>query len=169
MAVEIERKFLVQKDKLPQGMVGKRYIQGYLSHEKNCVVRVRIVEDVGKNASKDVSEDVGEDKAFLTIKGKQVGISRAEFEYSIPVEEAWGLLNLAPQKPIEKTRYTVQHQGHQWEIDVFEGVNEGLIVAEIELESEEEAFKKPHWLGKEVSDDSRYSNAALNLTPYTIW
>lgn len=153
MAVEIERKFLVHKDKLPKDLEGKRYVQGYLSHEKNCVVRVRIVEDT----------------AFLTIKGAQTGISKTEFEYSIPVEDARGLLELAQQAPIEKIRYLYPYQGHLWEIDVFEGVNEGLIVAEIELSTEDEAFEKPDWLSKEVSNDGRYSNAALNLKPYTSW
>lgn len=153
MALEIERKFLVHKEKLPTDLKGKRYVQGYLSHQKNCVVRVRIAED----------------KAFLTIKGQQDGISRAEFEYSIPVEDAQGMLELASQAPIEKTRYLHQHQGHLWEIDVFEGANNGLIVAEIELSSEDESFAKPEWLATEVSHDMRYTNASLNLKPYTLW
>jgi len=153
MSVEIERKFLVFKDKLPQNLKGKRYVQAYLSHEKNCVVRVRIVEDA----------------AYLTIKGEQTGISKAEFEYSIPVEEARGLLELCPQVAIEKVRYLYPYQGHLWEIDIFEGANQGLIVAEIELSSEEEAFEKPEWLSKEVSTDGRYSNAALSLKPFTSW
>ena len=153
MALEIERKFLVHKDKLPKNLQGKRYVQGYLKHDKSCVVRVRIVED----------------DAFLTIKGAKVGISAPEFEYAIPVDDARGLLELASQAPIEKIRYLYTHQNHLWEIDIFEGVNEGLIVAEIELSSEEESFAKPDWLSKEVSDDNRYSNAALNLNPFTSW
>jgi len=153
MALEIERKFLVHKEKLPSNLEGKRYVQAYLSHEKSCVVRVRIVED----------------KAYLTIKGQQEGISRAEFEYSVSVEDAQGMLELASQAPIEKIRYLHQHQGHLWEIDVFEGVNSGLIVAEIELSSEDEAFVKPEWLSSEVSHDMRYTNASLNLKPYNSW
>ena len=153
MAVEIERKFLVHTEKLPQGLEGKRYIQGYLSHEKNCVVRVRIAEDT----------------AFLTIKAAQSGISKAEFEYSIPLEEAQGLLELCPLAPIEKVRYLYSYQGHLWEIDIFAGANQGLIVAEIELSSEDEFFEKPEWLAQEVSEDGRYSNAALSLNPFTLW
>lgn len=153
MALEIERKFLVHKEKLPKDLEGKRYVQGYLRHEKSCVVRVRIIED----------------KAFLTIKGQQEGISRAEFEYEVPVEDARGMLELASQAPIEKIRYLQHYQGHLWEIDVFEGVNNGLIVAEIELSSETESFVKPEWLSTEVSHDMRYTNASLNLNPYTSW
>jgi adenylate cyclase len=145
MAKEIERKFLVDKDKLPPLSNPQNIIQGYIP-SSNATVRVRI----------------NNDKAFLTLKGKTKGISRSEFEYPIPIEDAKDILDELCIKPyIEKKRYNIHIGKHIWEIDVFEGQHEGLIVAEIELSSEDEAFEKPSWVIKDVSHDYRYKNAYL--------
>ncbi len=154
MAKEIERKFLVKPDvwKAPAG--GTTIRQGYLSSVKERVVRVRTKGP----------------KAFLTIKGLTKGISRSEFEYEIPVEDADVLLtNLCEQPLIEKTRYKEMHLGHTWEIDVFFGANEGLIVAEVELTDEKEQLTLPAWAGEEVSSDPRYFNSNLIANPYCKW
>lgn len=154
MAKEIERKFLVKlAEWTPQG-AGKYYKQGYLNSQKERVVRVRIAGDKGQ----------------LTIKGVTTGVTRAEFEYAIPVEEAGLMLdNLCEQPLIEKHRHKEVHGGKTWEIDVFHGDNEGLVVAEIELKSEDEAFERPAWLGPEVSSDPRYFNSNLLKNPYRNW
>ncbi|HEY8385514.1 MAG TPA: CYTH domain-containing protein [Porticoccaceae bacterium] len=154
MALEIERKFLVKNDGWRGCSEGVLFRQGYLSSEKTRVVRVRIA---GSNA-------------FLTIKGKTCGISRLEFEYPIPVEDASKMLDELCEKPlIEKTRYILDDGGQRWEIDEFHGVNQGLIVAEIELDDESDGFEKPSWLGREVSHDPRYFNANLARHPYSEW
>ncbi|TVS09030.1 MAG: CYTH domain-containing protein [Gammaproteobacteria bacterium] len=154
MATEIERKFLVEGAAWRHGAEGKRYRQGYLSTDKVRTVRVRTIGDAG----------------FLTIKGETRGISRLEFDYSIPGEEAESMLEALCFEPIiDKTRYRVQVGEHVWEVDEFHGVNAGLIVAEIELGSEDEAFERPDWLGAEVSDDPRYFNSNLVEHPYTTW
>jgi adenylate cyclase len=152
MPSEIERKFLVHGSEWRQG-APVRISQGYLSRAKKSTVRVRIA---GK-------------RAFLTIKGPTRGVSRAEFEYEIPVEDARELLALCDAPPLEKNRYTVEHAGARWEIDEFLGVNAGLVVAEIELEREDQAFSKPGWLAGEVSGDPRYYNSNLIANPYTSW
>jgi adenylate cyclase len=105
----------------------------------------------------------------LTVKGESVGVSRPEFEYEIPVEEARLMMGLCEQPIIDKTRYEVVHEGHLWEIDVFAGENEGLVVAEIELEAEGEVFARPDWLGEEVSDDPRFFNSSLVSLPFCKW
>ena len=154
MAKEIERKFLVLGDGWKRGITGVSYRQGYLSTVKERTVRVRTVGDRG----------------FLTIKGVTVGVTRSEFEYSIPTADANALLNDLCEKPlIEKTRYKIQHAGLTWEIDEFFGENQGLVVAEVELKDEHQAIDRPTWVGKEVSGDPRYFNSNLIKTPFTQW
>lgn len=154
MGTEIERKFLVLNDDWKKDAVGVPFRQGYLSPEKNCTVRVRLAGDRG----------------FLTIKGATTGISRSEFEYPIPQEDAHQLLDSLCRQPlIEKTRFRIDYQGHTWEVDEFHGDNEGLTVAEIELRSETESFASPPWLGEEVSGDPRYFNSNLVKNPFSDW
>lgn len=145
--VEIERKFLVDHNlwKQVDKGEGKLIAQGYIQKSPEKTVRVRIKKD----------------KGYLTIKGKTEGISRAEFEYEIPLVEAKELLKNFCGKIIEKTRYEVKIGLHTWEVDEFHSPNPELILAEIELNSEEEVFEKPEWIGKEVSDDVRYFNANM--------
>ena len=152
MAKEIERKFLVKENWQPH-TDGIQIAQGYLSTVPERTVRVRIKGD----------------KGFLTIKGKNQGISRAEYEYEIPVKDAQELLVLAEQPVLTKTRYLEKYGDFLWEIDVFAGANEGLLVAEIELPSEDAVFVRPVWLGEEVSGDVRYYNANLIKSPYNLW
>lgn len=154
MSVEIERKFLVRHDHWLRHVVRSYALkQGYLSQDQGPTVRVRT-----KGA-----------QGFLTVKGKTSGVSRLEFEYEIPHNEALQLLELCVQPAIEKVRHEVFHEGHLWEIDVFEGANLGLILAEIELKSEQETFARPSWLGEEVSHDTRYFNSQLAQNPFTLW
>jgi adenylate cyclase len=155
MATEIERKFLVDRTSWqPDPATGTRYHQGYLSSEPGSTVRVRIAGDGG----------------FLTIKGMTRGIARSEFEYPIPLADARQLLSELCHHPlIEKIRYREPWDGLTWEVDVFEGENAGLIVAEIELPTPDWAFTRPPWIGREVSDDPRYFNAALSRNPYSRW
>ena len=154
MATEIERKFLVSSDEYKKLALPVYYRQGYLSASPTCVVRVRVA---------------GE-KAYLTIKGKTKGLTRDEFEYNIPVDEANEMLSkMALTNIIEKNRYIIKYVGNNWEVDEFLGDNAGLIVAEIELESEDAPFDKPAWVGKEVSDDGRYFNSGLSQNPYKNW
>ena len=151
MATEIERKFLVAGE-LPEGE-DSQIAQAYLSLDPERTVRVRIESGV----------------ATLTIKGKAQGISRAEFEYVIPLEEAEHILELAVGSAIEKTRRRIVVGKHTWEVDIFHGANEGLVVAEIELECEHDDFVKPDWLREEVSSDRRYFNSSLVSTPFKDW
>ena len=154
MGQEIERKFLVRGDDWRGLATGKTYRQGYLSTVKERTVRVRTIDD----------------KGFLTIKGISRGVSRSEFEYEIPAEEANELLDDLCERPlIEKRRYKIPAGRHTWEVDEFLGENDGLIVAEIELASESEAFERPSWIGEEVSSDPRYFNANLIRNPYKNW
>ena len=154
MAHEIERKFLITGEAWRELAKGTAYRQGYLSTVKERTVRVRTIDD----------------KGFLTIKGITVGATRAEYEYEIPAEDANEMLDdLCEQPIIEKKRYKVPLDGFIWEIDEFGGVNEGLIVAEIELESEDQEFNKPDWIGDEVSGDPRYFNSNLIANPFTTW
>lgn len=153
MATEIERKFLVERTLWHPVGEGVRMLQGYLSTEPERTVRVRIA---------------GE-RAYLTIKGKNQGIRRAEFEYAIPVDDAEALMELCERPPIVKRRHIENCGGFTWEIDVFEGENAGLVVAEIELPSEETRFPLPEWAGQEVSGDERYYNSSLQENPYSTW
>jgi adenylate cyclase len=154
MAIEIERKYLVAGDGWRSGNPsGIRMAQGYLSRETGRTVRVRVAGD----------------KAWLTIKGAADGISRAEFEYEIPAEEGSQLLSLCESSVIDKTRFLVANASHVWEVDVFHGENEGLVVAEVELADESEQPELPSWLGPEVSEDRRYANSSLSKTPFSKW
>jgi CYTH domain-containing protein len=154
MGTEIERKFLVTGDEWRDSAASFEFRQGYLSTVKERTVRVRVAGDRGT----------------LTIKGLTVGATRREFEYDIPLGDARTLLDeLCEQPLIEKTRHAVEMEGFTWEIDEFSGVNAGLIVAEIELDHEDQGFPRPPWLGEEVTDDPRYFNANLIHSPYSTW
>jgi adenylate cyclase len=152
VGIEIERKFLVVGDEWRQEHPA-RLSQGYLSRAKERTVRVRLA---------------GE-HAFLTIKGATTGATRAEFEYEIPLSDAEQMLRLCDGPVIEKFRHVLTHQGVTWEIDEFFGENQGLVVAEVELKSEDQKFEKPKWLGQEVTSDSRYFNSNLSSRPYNTW
>ena len=153
MGQEIERKFLVTGDDWRTDH-GPLIRQGYLHNESDGTVRVRTK---------------GE-RAYLTVKGGMTGITRAEFEYEIPLDEANEMLDVLCQKPlIEKIRHEIRMDRFKWEIDEFLGENVGLAVAEIELEDEDQEFPKPAWVGKEVTDDARYLNANLVKNPYSKW
>jgi adenylate cyclase len=154
--IEIERKFLVKSnDFKSQAFIQNRIAQGYLNSNPERTVRVRIK---------------GE-KGFLTIKGKgnEGGMTRFEWEKEIPVEEALLLLNLCEGGKIDKIRFEIKVGNHTFEVDEFFGENEGLIIAEIELSSENESFEKPNWLGEEVTNDERYYNAYLSQNPFKNW
>ena len=154
--VEIERKFLVISDAFKSDVLRQNHIaQGYLSSAPERAVRVRIK---------------GE-KGYLTIKGKtnESGLSRFEWEKEIPVAEAKELLQLCEKGVIEKIRYEIQVGRHIFEVDEFYGENKGLIMAEVELQSETETFETPIWLGEEVTNDNRYYNAYLSQHPFTSW
>ena len=152
MATEIERKFLVRGTPWRSGS-GVRFSQGYLNRDKERTVRVRIAGG----------------KAFLTIKSVTQGASRAEFEYEIPVPDAEQLMKLSDGPIIQKNRYVIVHEGSTWEVDEFLGDNAGLVIAEIELKSEDQSFSRPPWLGAEVTHDRRYYNSSLAGHPYVEW
>ncbi len=153
MPLEIERKFLVDQTKWKPSGKGIEMVQAYLGLAPYPTVRVRI----------------SGERAFLTIKGRSESIARPEFEYEIPVEEARELMKLDISHPVEKIRYEVMHEDFLWEVDVFSGRNSGLILAEIELESEDQAFPRPDWLLEEVSYDGRYYNSYLSGCPFQEW
>lgn len=155
MGLEIERKFLVINDSWRKAAsVGIPIKQGYLIGGKDASVRVRLEGD----------------KANLNIKSATLGVKRQEFEYAIPVADAEALLATLCHHPIiEKVRYLVPYANKQWEVDVFEGDNAGLVVAELELQDEAEEYKCPPWLGEEVSHDPRYYNTCLSQHPYKDW
>lgn len=152
MATEIERKFLVCDSFTPPGE-GTKMIQGYLMASPDVTVRIRLAGRQG----------------FLTIKGQTEGIRRAEYEYEVPEKDARELLTLCREGVVEKIRYEVPVGNHIFEVDVFEGQNQGLVVAEVELHSEDQEIEKPSWLGREVSFDRRYRNSALSKHPYRNW
>ena len=154
MPTEIERKFLV-KDNSYQGLARPILIrQGFLCNTAERVVRVRIMDK----------------QAFLTIKGSSVGISRSEFEYPVPLDDArYMLARLCTSPLIEKLRYRISFGGFTWEVDEFLEENAGLVVAEIELERENQAFTKPSWIGDEVTGDPRYYNSSLVRNPFRSW
>ncbi|MDK2976330.1 MAG: adenylate cyclase [Candidatus Marinimicrobia bacterium] len=154
MSVEIERKFLVKGDGWREKSNGIFYRQGYLSLKKEHVVRIRVV---------------GE-KAFLTVKSTSKWASRMEFEYPIPLQDAEYMLNHLCEKPlIEKKRYTFESGGMTWEVDEFFNENAGLILAEVELTSEDQSLELPSWIGREVTGDSRFYNSSLIRKPYSKW
>ena len=154
--LEIERKFLVKSDAFKAEAFKRSEIkQGYLNSHPERTTRIRIQDDT----------------AFITIKGKssESGLSRFEWEKEIPVNEALELLKLCEPGVIEKMRYLVKVDAHVFEIDEFFGENEGLVMAEIELKSEDDTFEKPEWLGKEVTGDNKYYNSQLCNNPYKNW
>ncbi|WP_295880955.1 CYTH domain-containing protein [uncultured Thiohalocapsa sp.] len=155
MPTEIERKFLVQGEGWRDAVESEtRIMQGYLANNQNATVRVRVA---------------GE-QAWLTIKGMMQGPSRSEYEYPIPPEDAAAMLEeLAVSAPIDKVRYRVRHGGHVWDLDVFAGDNAGLVMAEVELSHEDEAFDMPDWAGREVTGDGRFYNVNLARHPYRHW
>jgi adenylate cyclase len=155
MGVEIERKFLVHHDKWaalakPKGLVIR---QGYMLKDAAKTIRVRIKDE----------------ESFITIKGKTKGISRSEYEYGIPLKDGLELLEAFCEAVVEKQRYCISYAGKLWEVDVFEGENQGLIVAEIELADEAETFDLPRWVSTEVTSDARYYNSNLSVNPYKNW
>jgi len=154
MGKEIERKFLVKGNAFKSLAKGTRYRQGYLNSAMERVVRVRTIDD----------------KGFLTVKGISVGATRMEFEYEIPATDADVMLDELCEKPIiEKNRYKIPKGKLVWEIDEFFGENDGLVVAEVELESEDQSFAKPEWVGAEVTGDPKYFNSNLIRNPYKNW
>lgn len=154
MAKEIERKFLVKDDERWQKVEGEEYRQGYLNTTKERTVRVRTIGQAG----------------YLTVKGVTRGATRLEFEYEIDVEDACKMLDELCERPlIEKTRRKIEYQGFIWEVDEFFGDNDGLVIAEVELEAEDQDYNKPSWIGEEVTDDPRYFNANLVEHPYSQW
>ncbi|WP_323814143.1 CYTH domain-containing protein [Cellvibrio sp. NN19] len=152
MAIEIERKFLVQGDAW-RAAPAVFYSQGYLNRDKARTVRVRIAGD----------------EAFLTIKGQSIGASRVEFEYAIPLADARELLALCEQPLIEKYRRKIAYGGFIWEVDEFLGENLGLVVAEIEIPAEDTLFTRPAWVSEEVTSDARYFNSNLAKHPFSQW
>jgi len=154
MGIEIERKFLLSGESWRTHAVGCRYRQGYICTGAGRTVRVRTVEQ----------------KGYLTIKGPSTGPAKLEFEYEIPVEEADELLaDLCETPLIDKMRYTVDYRGFTWEIDEFYGDNQGLLIAEIELDNLDQDVDLPDWVGEEVTGDHRYFNASLVKNPYAKW
>ncbi len=152
--IEIERKFLVTNLDFVKYGVPQRIKQGYICTDSDRVVRVRIKDD----------------KAFLTLKNASTGFARNEFEYEIPVTEAQTMLDTMCHQPIiDKIRFVLIHKKKRWDIDVFNGQNEGLVIAEIELESQDESFIKPPFIGKEVTDDHRYYNSYIATNPFNSW
>ena len=152
MGIDVEPTFLVVGDAW-RAAPAVPYAQGYLNRDKQRTVRVRVVQQ----------------QAWLTIKGANAGAVRAEFEYPIPVSDAEQLLALCDGPLVRKLRRRVEHAGHAWEIDEFQGDNAGLVVAEIELPSEDASFERPAWLGAEVTHDARYFNSSLAAAPFSTW
>ncbi len=154
MAREIERKFLVRDDSWKSGVTGTPCRQGYLARGGAATVRVRVLGD----------------EAFLTVKGRTEGIARDEFEYAIPLDDAHAMLDaLCDGKLVEKIRYRVDVHGMEWEVDEFLGANAGLVLAEVELESEDQRIPLPEWIGREVTGEVRYYNSFLAEKPFTSW
>ncbi len=151
--VEIERKFLIDTQLWKPTVKGIKISQGYLSIDSEKVIRVRIADEQG----------------FLTIKGKAIGIVRTELEYEIPKNEAVVLLEMCNGLVVEKYRYKENFKDMIWEVDIFEGKNKGLILAEIELEHEDQVFDLPDWVGEEVTFDKRYYNSWLSQNPFSCW
>ncbi len=154
MAVEVERKFLVDRAALPELSNGQKIVQGYIPTADKTTVRVRVKAE----------------QAFLTLKGISNGVSRSEFEYEIPLKDAQQMLDeFCCDSKIEKIRYEISHGQHVWELDIFQGKNDGLIIAEIELSDEDEAFERPNWVAEQVTGDKRYYNSQLIASPFSEW
>lgn len=152
--MEIERKFLVRSLEWKKNALGTLFKQGYMSLDPERTVRVRVVGDSG----------------YLTIKGLVRGISRHEFEYKIPFDDACVMLEQLCHRPVlQKKRYKVGHEGLLWEVDEFLDENKGLIIAEVELKYEDQPFVVPKWAGREVSNDPRYFNSSLVKNPWPTW
>ena len=154
MAKEIERKFLVDLGHWPNEAKGSHFEQGYIAITESGIVRVRII---------------GDEVSTLTVKSSGTGLSRDEFQYEIPMDEAKTLLNLCQNDIIEKTRYHVIVEGKQWDVDQFHGNNSGLWIAEVELISEDEQVTLPKWVTNEVTGDEHYYNAFISKHPYNTW
>lgn len=155
MPIETEFKYLVKPAEWA-GIIPERSVhirQAYLARNEQVTVRIRLAGD----------------KAYLTIKGRSKGVSRPEFEFEIPLPEAMDMFETFKPVAIEKTRHYVRHAGHTWEVDVFEGLNAGLIIAEIELQHEDESYEIPQWVGDDVTHDKRYANTRLAVHPYSTW
>lgn len=153
MGIEIERKFLVAGDAWRQAPRSRSIRQGYLAVSNINTIRIRIADDQG----------------WLGIKGRTVAGARPEFEYPVPLDEAEQQLHLSPYPIIEKTRYVLPFEGLTWEVDEFHGANQGLVVAEVELDTFDQEIKLPNWVRDEVTDDPRYRNAQLCQHPFTQW
>lgn len=154
MAMEIEKKFLVKNEQYKSTADSALFRQGYLCTEASRTVRVRSYNGRG----------------FLTIKGETQSCSREEYEYDIPVQDAERMLDTLCKQPIiDKVRYFHTYKGYKWVVDEFLGINAGLVVAEIELENEQQTFEKPEWIGNEITADSRYFNSNLVNNPYKDW
>ena len=153
MSVEIERRFIVAGDTWRGLAPGVKYRQGYLSANKSSSVRVRVVGS----------------QAWLTLKSNINNVRRHEFEYPVPIADAQTIMTTMCQMVVEKLRHRIEYAGFVWEVDEFYGNNAGLVLAEIELTEENSCFDKPSWIGQEVTEDSRYTNAYLSQTPYDRW
>lgn len=154
MAVEIERKFLIDVAKISELTNGTSIKQGYIRTQDHTAVRARVQGD----------------RAFLTIKGENNGATRSEFEYPIPRADAEQIIaELCAGVTVDKMRYLINHSGHTWEIDIFSGDNQGLIVAEVELGSADETLAIPNWVIKEVTGDHKYYNSNLLTNPFKHW
>lgn len=160
MAKEIERKYLILDLNALNLKDRKDFLsikQCYLKDDKNFIVRLRL------------QDSINEHKAFITIKGKTKGISRLEYEYEIPYVDALEMIVEFGEKILSKTRYNIEYNEQKFEVDVFEGQNEGLIIAELELKSQNQIINLPHWIGEEISLDKRYFNNNLLKTPFKNW
>ena len=153
MGVEIERKYLIRRDLWTRPGSGSHIVQGYLCEDAGRTLRIRIRDDRG----------------ILTIKGPSVGATRAEYEYDIPLTDARELIDLCAERVVHKTRYKVPIGDHIWDVDEFSDANAPLLLAEIELDSEAEAFELPSWIGSEVTQDLRFANYSLACSPYSHW
>lgn len=153
MGIEIERKFLVKNEAWRSLGKGVSLTQGYLAGSNQATVRVRIAGNI----------------AYLTVKGKVKNLTRQEFEYEIPVVDAQAILKLCHPRIVEKTRYKIRLQDLIWEVDEFAGANQGLVMAEVELEAADQLVSLPEWIAQEVSEDPRYFNSYLASHPYSTW
>lgn len=153
MAKEIERKFLINPNLLPDSIKGEKYKQGYISITENGVVRVRIKEKL----------------AFIAIKTRTIGASRDEYEFEIPMKRAESLINICESEIVSKTRYKFKINNREWDVDQFHEKNEGLWIAEIELINENESFELPKWITREVTHLEEYYNSNLALKPFNLW
>jgi len=153
MPVEIERKFLINATSFSAPEGGQEIVQGYLCEEEGRTVRIRLRKGTGT----------------ITFKGPTKGATRAEFEYEIPAKDVEELLEHCDGRVVRKTRHRILVGEHTWDVDIFKGDNAPLLLAEVELESEDEAFERPSWLGEEVTHDGRFANYSLACSPFTTW